>query len=156
MVDAARELVQAAMARGRPHQKRSGGIVGMRNQREQLLDDRIGDRGSLRFARYLRPQRRHFMALPALITGEEERAVPDNRPAYAVAVNISVKRNDRAGRIEIVLRVESLVAQKLVGGPMKAVRARFRNGVDDDSGVASIFGVERIGLHLEFLNHVDI
>ena len=32
----------------------------------------------------------------------------------------------------------------------------FGHAVDDDAGVAAVFGGERVGLHLELLDHVDV
>ena len=63
------------------------------------------------------------MAFAALIAGEEKGPVPDDPAADAVAVNVAVEGNDGARRIEIVLGVEALVAQKLKGGSVKAVSA---------------------------------
>src|ERR1035437_6792504 len=96
------------------------------------------------------------MALAALIARKEEGAVLDDRTANAVSVDVAVERYDRARRVEIVLRVEPLVAQELVSCPMQAVAAGLRYRVDHDPGVASILGVKRVGLHLEFLDHVDV
>src|SRR5664280_1902066 len=96
------------------------------------------------------------MALAALIAVEEERAVLNDGTANAIAVDVAVEGNGSARRIEPVLGVEPLVAQKLVTCPMKAVAAGLGNRVDHDPGVASILGVKRVGLHLEFLDHVDV
>src|ERR1035438_9434290 len=63
------------------------------------------------------------MALAALIAVEEERAVLDDGTAHAVAVDVAVEGNDGTRRIEPVLGVEPLVAQKLVTCPVQAVAA---------------------------------
>src|ERR1035441_21229 len=96
------------------------------------------------------------MALPALIARKEESTVLDDPAAHAVAVNIPVEGNYRTRRIEIVLRVEPLVAQEFVTCPVQAVGAALGNRVDHDSCVAPIFGVERVTLHLEFPDHVNV
>src|ERR1035437_4647532 len=96
------------------------------------------------------------MALAALIAVEEERAVLNDGTANAIAVDVAVEGNDGTRRIEPVLGVEPLVGQKLVTCPMKAVAAGLGNRVDHDPGVASILGVKRVGLHLKFLDHVDV
>ncbi len=39
---------------------------------------------------------------------------------------------------------------------MEAVAAGFRNRIDNDSSIASVLGVECVGLYLELLDHVDV
>ena len=156
VVDAAVPLVLAAIARGGPDKERARGIVRGGNQSEQLPDGRVGDGGALRVARHQGFDRSHLEADAALIAGEEERAVLDHRGAHAIAEDVPVERDDGPGRVEEVLRVEPLVAQKLVDRSMDGVGARLGHGIDDNPRIAAVLGAEGVLLDLELLHHVDV
>ena len=88
---------------------------------------------------------------------EEKGLVPDNGTADGIAVNVALEwRNRHIRPVKKVLRVELLFAQKLPCRTVEGVRALLGNRVDDDSGIASVFGAERVGLNLEFLNAVHV
>src|SRR4029077_20381672 len=58
------------------------------------------------------------------------------------------------GDVEISLRIQAIVAEKLVDVPVKGVSSRLGNYVDDSTGIPPILGVERVGENAEFLNGV--
>ena len=53
-----------------------------------------------------------------------------------------------------VLRVQPLVAEKVVDIPVKLIRPAFRDDVDDATGGASELGVISVSVDLEFLHRL--
>src|SRR5260370_40724100 len=137
------ELVQDALARRRPDKECSRRIVGQRHNAEQLQDHRIGHGRPLGRCWHLRLERGHLTPLSSFIAGEEERAVSADRPSYAIAKNISFKRNDGSWGIEEVLGVELFIAHELDGAAVETVRAGLVNARDDDPGVEPLLGGKR-------------
>ena len=79
----------------------------------------------------------------------------DNRSAHGEAVLISLEWRDRvAGPVEVVLGIESRIAQELEGTSVKVIGPRASCRVDLRDSPA-VFGVEQTRLDLEFLQRVD-
>ena len=98
-------------------------------------------------------------ALPlaiALIGGEEENAVLDDRAADIGAPLVLDERRcpDAAGVVEEGVGIKNLVPQELVGRAMELVAAGLRGHVDDTAGEPSKLRTEVVGLDLEFLHGV--
>ncbi len=52
------------------------------------------------------------------------------------------------------MRVQNVVAEKLIGTAMQIVGARFRHHVYHRAGIAPILGIKRIGNHAELFNAI--
>ena len=93
----------------------------------------------------------------ALVIGEEEGLVVDDRAAGRAAELVLVERRARqAGRIgEEVVGVEIVVAQKLEDRAVKLIGAALDGGVDHRAGGVAELGGEVVGLDLELLYRVD-
>src|SRR5207245_1390939 len=75
-----------------------------------------------------------------------------DRPAHSAAVLMPAKRRD--GLIEEVPGVESAVAVEIVGAPVKLVRARLGDGVDDATGTPAVLGRVIVGEHRELADGI--
>src|SRR5882724_10249002 len=96
------------------------------------------------------------MSFTAFVTGKPKGPAFHQRSTDTVAVNVAVKGKNGTRGIEIVLRVEALIAQELIRRTVNGIGSRLRHAVYDDAGVAPILGRESVRLDLEFLDHVDI
>ena len=104
----------------------------------------VGDRGrDLHFAVGL--------ARP-LVAAEEEQLVAHHRSAGGDAELVALVY--RLGRCKVILRVERLVAEVLVGGAVVRVGARLGDHRHHRRTLA-IFGRERVAQHVHFLHRVD-
>ena len=142
---------------------RAGQVVGGRNELEQLLRHRIGHRGALRIGQRSRVHVDALQVAEPLIAAEEEGSILHNGSAEVEAELFSVEQRlgrhvagrIDAGRIEVVARVELVVAVEVEALAMHRVRARSRGDVHDRAGVAAVLRAERGVVHLEFGHSVD-
>src|SRR6185295_18756320 len=97
------------------------------------------------------------------IAAEVERTVLDERApevrAELLAVEQRLRRDAPVGpsarRVEVVARVEAVVAVEVERLAVYLVRARPRGDVDDRPGIPAVLGAERRVVHLEFRDRVD-
>ena len=94
----------------------------------------------------------------AVVVGEEERLVPDNRPADGAAELILLERRlGLPGAVgEEIVGVEPVVAQELVAHAVNRVAAGFGHDIDLSAGIASLLGGVEVGLNLELLDGLDV
>src|SRR5262245_5367718 len=86
---------------------------------------------------------------------KEEQLVSLDWPSQRASELIPVKRrNVRRRIIEVILRVENAVAQKIKRRAMQRVRARSANRVDHGAG-SSEFSAVGVGQDAELLNRLD-
>ncbi len=91
----------------------------------------------------------------AFVVGEEERAVPDDRPAeHETELVPDQLRLHAVGRLEEPDRVERVVAVELPERAAERVGAAAHRRVDDGAAGAAELGAEVVGLHLELLDRV--
>src|SRR6185436_17105852 len=88
----------------------------------------------------------------AFIGPKHKELVVDNRPAGSAAELIAFVIRLRGS--EEVLRIESIVAVKLVRGTVQLVGARLRDDGNDRLALA-VLGRDRIAQQADFLNGVD-
>ena len=126
---------------------RDGGIHGDGARREpSLARGRGGNRG-------------HggdpFVQADPLVVGEEEGLVlPDRRPQGGAEL-VAGQGRLRGGLVEVVARVQRVVAEELVAGAVEGVRARARDRVDDASRRAAVLRRVVARQHRELLDGVD-
>jgi hypothetical protein len=82
-----------------------------------------------------------------LVGAEEERPVQQDRSADRVAELVARER--RLLVVEVVLRVQTVVAVELEHRPVQPVGAGLGRGVDDAAGVMAELRAEAVGQHLE-------
>src|SRR5262247_4811068 len=91
----------------------------------------------------------------AFVIAKKEELVFLDLPSKRASELIPVKRgNVRRRIIEIILRVENAVAQKIKRRAMQCVRARSAHRVDHGAG-SSAFSAVGVGQHSELLNRLD-
>ena len=110
----------------------------------------------LQRGRRVEQQRAALSLAIALIGGEEEDAISDDRAAHVGTPLVLDERRcpDAAGVVEEGVGIENLVPQEFVGGTVELVAAGLRGHVDDTAGKPSELRTEVVGLDLEFLHSV--
>src|SRR5262249_50524432 len=113
-------------------------------------------------------QRRHpsqrcgTRALPVTLPTEQEKravaAIVDFGYPYRTGEHAAelVATQFGLALIEETAGIEQVVAQKLEQRAVWNIRAALQNHVHDAAGQPSVFGGEAAGLHLEFLQRVDV
>ena len=124
---------------------------------DRILDGRGKDAGAIVGGRYARQARDAARNPGAFIVAEEERLARDDRPAQVAAELILVVRGLRRARPEReeIVRVERVVAEVLVGGPMEVVGPGFGRHADGGAGRTAVLRGIRARDDLELLNGVD-
>src|ERR1041385_2081996 len=81
-----------------------------------------------------------------------------DRPADADAEDILLQDGARltAGIEEIIVGIERVVAEELIGVSVKLAGSGLKNGIDISAAVAALTGVVKRSLHLKFLDDVGI
>ena len=92
----------------------------------------------------------------ALIVDKEERAIPqDGAAERATKLIASIVRLRLAGRLEVVPRVQRLVAEELEHVAVEAIRAALGREIDDAAVETAEFRRRTVRFDLEFLDRVD-
>ena len=111
----------------------------------------------LRRRRHLTHARNAFLIAQAFVVREPERSVLHYRtagsPAELIAVALRLRCTERV-REEIV-RVEIVVAKKLVDASANRIGSGLDRRVDDRAGAAAEFSGVGVGLNLELLQRLD-
>src|SRR5262249_44034851 len=96
-----------------------------------------------------------FAPVQALVSREEECSVFPDRTSEGEAGLVALEgRILRQPGRECVARVEPLVAEIVVDGSMKLIRAAFRDDVDDASGSAAELRAVSVAVDLEFVHRL--
>ncbi len=132
------------------------GVVRRRDVLEQVLRQRVGDRRALRVAQRPGVQVDRLLMPQALVAAEEEHLVLRDRSAEVGAELLAVEDRLRRRRwVEVVARVELLVAVEVEAFAVELVAARPCRDVDDGARVSPVFGAEGRVVDLELRDRVD-
>src|SRR5262249_59970909 len=96
------------------------------------------------------------LLLRVFVTTEEERLVSNDRSTQNSAVLITVERRKGSpGPVgKPVVRIQSVIAEKVVTGAVEAVRARTGYHVHHSAACLAVLRREEVRLHLELLHHI--
>ena len=128
----------------------------MLNQRQELLDNGIGDGGALRVTRHVGCKGDALVLPQAFVAGEEKSLVFEEWAADVGAEIIAFERRlGRRRQGKEVCGVERVIAEEFENLAVKAVGSTARRDIDDSAGVTPVFGAEGGIVDLEFLHGVD-
>ena len=135
------------------------GAVGARIERRNRTADRVSQGRGKCIARSVGRNCADpgdaFVGTRALVVGEEERAVADDRSADRESrLRALILRIGLTFRREVVRRVERPVSEERVGCALQLVGARLHHHADLRSGLATMRCLRGARQHFEFLNRI--